>query len=89
MVTISTWDTIIGEENQCERELDNESNKYAVAVRKDGTIIDHPRQAISQACSLFLIRGNSITCHITRHRRYSVNLPQGGLEVPCTFCFEG
>ena len=26
---------------------------------------------------------------MTGHRRYSVDLPQGGLEVPCILRFEG
>ena len=85
----NVWDAVIGEELQCERELDNESYRYAVAVKKDGTIIGHLPQAISWTCSLFLRRGNSITCHVAGHRRYSANLPQGGLEVPCTLRFEG
>ena len=37
----------------------------------------------------FLRRGNSITCRVTGHRRYSAALPQGGLEVPSTLHFEG
>ena len=82
-------DAIIGEILQCERELDNDSDRYAVAVKKDGTIIGHLPRIISRACSLFLRRGNFISCHVTGHRRYSVDLLQGGLEVPCTLCFEG
>ena len=58
------WDAVIGEELQCERELDNESDRYAIAVKKDGTIIDHLPQKISRACSIFLRRGNSITCRV-------------------------
>ena len=83
------WDAIIGETLQCERELDNESDRYAVAVKKDGTIIGHLPRIISRACSLFLRRGNFISRRITGHRRYSVDLLQGGLEVPCTLRFEG
>lgn len=83
------WDAVIGEELQCERELDNENDRYAVAVKKDGTIIGHLPRTISRACSLFLRRGNSISCCVTGHRRYSADLPQGGLEVPCTLRFEG
>ena len=52
-------------------------------------IIGHLPRKISRACSLFLRRGNEITCHVTGHRRYSVDLPQGGLEVPCILRFEG
>ena len=84
----NVWHVIIGEELQCERELDNESDRYAVAMKKDGTIIGHLPRAISRACLLFLRRGNSISCCVAGHRRYSANLPQGGLEVPCILCLE-
>ena len=83
------WDAIIGEMLQCERELDNESDRYAVAIKKDGTIIGHLPRVISQACSLFLRRGNFISCLATGHRRYSVDLLHRRLEVPCTLRFEG
>ena len=46
------WDAVIGEELLCEREPDNRSDRYAVAIKKDGII---PRK-ISRACSLFLRR---------------------------------
>ena len=83
------WDTVIGEEIQCERELHNGSDRYAVAVKKDGTIIGHLPRKISRACLLFSRRGNTITCRVTGHRRYSADLTQGGLEVPCILRFEG
>ena len=39
---------------------------------------------------LFVQRGGTITCKITcTNRRYSVDLPQGGLEIPCILKFEG
>ena len=79
------WDVVIEEKLQCKRELDNKSDRYAVAVKKDGTIIGHLPRAISQACSLFLRRGNSISCRVAGHKRHSVDLAQGGLEVPCTY----
>ena len=44
---------------------------------------------MSTACSLFIRRGGSIYCTITGRRQYSRDLPQGGMEVPCTFCFVG
>ena len=83
------WDAVIGEELRCEREPDNRSDRYAVAIKKDGIIIGHIPRKISRACSLFLRRGNEITCCVTGHRRYSVDLPHGGLEVPCVLRFEG
>ena len=91
VVIISTkniLDAIFGEILQCERELDNESDRYVVAVKKDGTIIGHLPRIISRACSLFLRRGNFISCHVTGHRRYSVDLLQGGLEVPVLYALK-
>ena len=38
--------------------------------------------------SVFTKKG-SITCQITGNRRHSVDLPQGGLEVPCNLTFVG
>ena len=85
----TVWDAVIGEELQCERELDNVSDRYAVAVKKDGTIIGHLPRNISRTYSLFLRRENFITCRVTWHRRYSAELLQGGLKVPCILHFEG
>ena len=81
------WSVTIGEELLCEREMDNERDRYAVAVIKDGVIIDHLPRKISRICSLFLRRGGSIVCRISGTRRYSADLPQGGLEIPCTLLF--
>ena len=40
-------------------------------------------------CSLFLRKGGTISCKITGSRRYSSDLIQGGLEVPCILLLEG
>ena len=51
--------------------------------------MDVPRK-ISAACSLFLEKEDTtITCTITGKRRYSTDLPQGGLEVPCVLNVRG
>lgn len=34
-------------------------------------------------------RNGTITCCVTGSRQYSVDLPQGGLEIPCVYNFEG
>ena len=39
--------------------------------------------------SLFLRRGGAIYCVVTGHRRYSRDLPQGGMEIPCKYRFVG
>ena len=73
----------------CEREPTNERDRYAVAVIKSGVVIGHLPRKISRACSIFLRRGGSLHCTVIGGRRYSYDLPQGGLEIPCTLTFEG
>ena len=77
------WEAAVGETLICEREPQNGKDRYAVAVKKNETIVGHLPRKISKLCSLFLRRGASITCIVTGRRRYSVDLPQGGLEIPC------
>ena len=88
-IYMSIWDAVIGEELLYQRDTGNERDRYAVAIMKDGTIIGHLPWKISWPCSLFLRRGNSITCCVMGHRRYSSDLPQGGLEIPSVLMFEG
>jgi len=38
-------------------------------------------------CSLFLRQSGKISCCVTGSRQYSSDLPQGGLEIPCTLKF--
>ena len=73
----------------CVREADNTEDPYAVAVICDSEIVGHAPRRISAACALFLQRSGTIHCRITGSRRYSVDLPQGGLELPCTYTFSG
>ena len=81
------WDAVIGEHLTCRRKPTNESDRYAVAVLKDGNVIGHLPRKVSQVCSLFLRRGGTISCEVTGTRRYSADLPQGGLEIPCKLLF--
>ena len=53
------WDAAIGENLICRREPINESDGYAVAVTKDGTVIGHLPRKVSCVCSLFLRRGGT------------------------------
>ena len=82
------WTPALGEGLICE--LDNIHDPYAVAVVKTsiGTIGHIPR-SISALCHFFLRRNGTITCQVTGPRRYSDDLAQGGLEVPCTYTFTG
>ena len=72
----------------CQREPTNEKDRYAVALKQAGTIVGHLPKRISRMCSLFL-RGGEIICTVTGSRRYSSDLAQGGLEIPCLLLFKG
>ena len=48
------WDAAIGEVLACEREPRNVEDRYAVAVKKDGTVIGHLPRTLSRVCSLFI-----------------------------------
>ena len=79
------WNAIIGEELQTTREL---GDLYAVAVTRSRVTVGHLPRKISSACSLFLRCGGEISCIVTGTRRYSSDLEQGGLEIPCTLIFK-
>ena len=85
-------DPIIGEELGCEREPGNSHDPYAVAVKKaiggSDRIVGHVSRRISTICSLFIRRGGLLVCIINGVRRYSSDLPQGGLEIPCKLIFK-
>ena len=70
-------------------EARNPQDPYAVGLRKDDTTVGHVPRAISCVCTLFLRRGGFIKATVTGPRRYSQDLPQGGLELPCTYRFTG
>ena len=70
-------------ELHCRREVieaENRRDPFAVAVERSGVTVGHVPRSI---CSMFLRRGGRIDCEITGARRYSEDLPQGGLEIPC------
>ena len=81
------WAAAVGEVLVCEREQRNAADRYAVAVKKDGTVIGHLPRKVSRVCSLFLRRGGTIRCVVAGPRRFSGDLPKGGLEIPCTLSF--
>ena len=82
----TVWDAQNGENLPCRRELSNLHDPFAVAVVKNSTTVGHVPKKV---CSLFLRRNGTITCHVTGRRQYSRDLPQGGLEIPCVYVFEG
>ena len=85
----SVWDAAVdGEVLNCYRELGNIHDPSAVAVRKDAVTVGHIPRAISSVCSIFIRRGGIISCRVNGSRRYSADLPQGGLEIPCILTFQ-
>ena len=80
----------MGEELTCQRERGNVVDRYAVAVEKaTGETVGHVPKKISRICSSFLQHGGTITAIVTGRRRYSSDLVQGGLEIPCNLRFYG
>ena len=59
------WDAAIGEVLVCERELRNVEDRYAIAIKKDETVIGHLPRNLSRVCSLFIRRGGTIDCAVT------------------------
>ena len=51
------------------------------------TLVGHVPRTISTLCSMFLLRGGRIEYEVIGARRYSRDLPQGGLELPCILTF--
>ena len=84
--------SFLGERLDCVPETANRKDPYAVSVQQPEsrqTIVGHLPRKISAACSMFVRKGGTITCTISGERRYSGDLPQGGLEVPCYLSFVG
>ena len=79
----------MGEILRCSREVDNPYDDHAVTVICRGVTIGHVPRYVSQGFSLFLQLGGNITATVVSTRRYSRDLPQGGLEIPCQYTLEG
>ena len=73
----------------CVRDPFNSIDRCVVAVKNGDTVVSHMPKKISRLCSLFLRRGGSITSTVTERRRYSSDLNQGCLEIPCSLLFTG
>ena len=85
----TVWNPVIGEELICRQEPSNTMDPYAVLVIEDSIIVGHLPRNISAVCAHFIDLGGRINCCVTGSRRYSEDLPQGGLEIPCKIFFRG
>ena len=83
------WNSCAEETLSCTREGGNANDIFTVAVQKDGEAVGHVPRHISCICNLFIHRGGFLSCSVIGVRRYSSDLPQGGLEVPCCYTFSG
>ena len=81
------WTPVIGEKLKCEREIGNGVDRGVFTT--SATLVGHLPKKISLICSIFLRSGGTITCEVSGGRRYSSDLVQGGLEMPCWLIFRG
>ena len=81
------WTPVIGEILLCEQEWDNVEDQFAVAVVKTGVVVGHIPRKISRVCWYFLEHQGGMLCEVAGTCRYSQDLLQGGLEVPCLLHF--
>ena len=82
----TSWTPEVGENLIAVREESNRMDRHGVAVIKDGGVVGH---LPFTDFWWFIHRGATIQCTVTCERMYSENLPQGGLEVPCTLTATG
>ena len=69
-----------------QRETGNSNELY---VLKDSTIVGNLPWKISWICLVRMKRGGTIACLVNGRRKYSADLPQGGMEIPCILLFKG
>ena len=84
------WILALGKVLQCFREVGNAHNPYAMKVMKAGTLVGPLPKKINSTCSLFIRKGEIIDCEVMDpNSKYSRDLPQGGLEIPCILTLRG
>lgn len=84
------WTPILGEFLSSLRELGNRHDPFCVKVIKEGIgTVGRVAKKISSTCTMFLQLGGIIACRVTGNRRYSQDLIQGGMEIPCILVLKG
>ena len=91
-IYMTVWTPYIGETLPCSQENTNGHDPFAVKVSQltgeDETIVGHLPRKISSTCSIFLRKGGKISATVCGSRRFSRDLVQGGLEIPCQLKLE-
>lgn len=83
------WTSQVGEILPCVKERHNVHDPFAVAVKKGANVVGHIPRSMSTVYVFLGKHQSKITCKVTGDKRYSRDLPQGGLEVPCQQEFKG
>ena len=83
------WTLIIGKVLACRRETTNIEDKYAIAMYKTEEVVGHVPCKILFLFAAFIRRGGTIYCTVEGTQRYSSNLAQGDMEIPCKLTFKG
>ena len=86
------WTPTTREILSCQRQPSNIRDRYVVSVHnRSGEVVAHLPRRLSRMFSLFLCRGGVVIyeVHVTRTRRCSTDLPQGGLKIPCLLRIKG
>ena len=84
----NVWTSYVGEVLSCAKELWNPEDPYAVATKTtSGVVVENVPRSLSCILVTYLCHGGSISCTITGNRWCSSDLPQGGLELPCSYAF--
>ena len=86
------WTPTQGETLVCASEFGNIHDPYAVAVQNASItgfilLLATFHDPSPPFVIVFIRRNGPLTCQVTGPRRYSADLSQGGLEVPCSYTF--
>ena len=68
------WDTAVGEQLHCKRELGNRQDPFTVVVVRSVVTVSHIPKKISSVCSMFLRWGGAIKCKVMASKCYSKDL---------------
>ena len=78
------WNAVCNQTRYCSHEVGNPSDLFAIKMCKDdGEIVGHLPMEISRITKFLLVRGFTLTVHLTSTYHGRSPLMQGGLEIPC------
>ena len=63
-------------------------DKYAITIISNNQTVGHVPKFLLKLTFFFLKHGAALTVKVTEERRYSFDLPQGGIEIPAEFIYK-